>query len=231
MPEYTHPYEMHNGHIIAAMQGQSVLIDTGSPFSFSLNDVICVGDTPFSVPRQIGDITPEGIGDFVGCEVEALAGCDILNKYDVTIDPVDRTITLSDEIQPFGGEAYDTQFALGVPILGVTVRGENQRLCFDTGAQLSYLSKALMHGLEPRGQVDDFHPTMGHFQAQTALVPMMLAGENIDILCGEASNAVMMMLQMANVTGVLGSAVFTRFKVHLSARTQKIYFQTITYGD
>ena len=228
----SYPFSMHNGHIVADMGRECVLIDTGSPFSLCREDEKNGGGTLDPLARQMGGISLEKIGEFVGCEVEALAGCDILNRYDVTIDPVKRRLILYSEIQPFGGEAYDAEFALGVPILDVTVRGEKQRLCFDTGAQLSYLPESLIQGLESAGQRHDFSPLLGlgTFAAQTARVPITLAGENIDILCG-ANDKVQALLRMANITGVLGSAVFTHFKVHLSARTQKICFRAITYDD
>jgi len=100
---HTYRYEFINGHIIAIVGQLRLLIDTGSPSSCADSSPIEIGGGSFQIQRNYMGVTPESLSASVGTTINGLVGADILNRYDILIDPKACTVTLTEEELPLEG--------------------------------------------------------------------------------------------------------------------------------
>ena len=95
----------------------------------------------------------------------------------------------------------------GIPIISPSVNGEQFRLFFVTGAQVSYLQDDLLASFPEAGMLEDFYPGFGKFETMTHLVPFRLASTDRTFRCGRLPGLLGLSLMMADTQGILGNAI------------------------
>ena len=188
-------YDNINGHIILPCEGKRLLVDTGSPIS------ICYGSMDFLVREYqlhtpVQGASPEALSEFIGTQIDALIGLDILSNHDLRLDW--NTLEFDPE-ENGDGESLPLSFGnFGLPAIPIEVNGHTVEVIFDTGAQISYINKSVVVGECSVGEFCDFHHTVGEFTTDVyrlptkfgeqvltldyGLLPESVYGGNLDIL-------------------------------------------------
>ncbi|HSV92395.1 MAG TPA: VWA domain-containing protein, partial [Desulfobacterales bacterium] len=128
-----------NGHLLAEIGQDRVLIDTGSPISVGNRSSLELLGHEHPLKPTYEGATVDSIGSLVGTLITVLLGSDIMARYDVRIDLDAAEIEFSEVELQVGPDALQLEYFQGVPIVAATVGGTAQRFFFDTGAKLSYL--------------------------------------------------------------------------------------------
>lgn len=211
---YTYPYEMIDGHIIVTSDdGKVCLIDTGSHVSIgNPGNILFAGASHVLQPSLLGKAAYELPGP-IGVRIDVLAGADILNRYDMLIDPVRQVLEFSDEEHDVEGEAIPVELLSGVPMLDADVGGNRIRVFFDTGAPVSYACEGRLQAFPRVGTADDFYITCGAFQTALHRAPVTLGNRVIDLDVGVLPPPLQSLLLTAGVEGILGTAILSYFVV------------------
>jgi len=220
-------YELVDGHIIIAFEGHRLLIDTGAPMSVANFSPLVIDGISHSVAKSYMGVTPESLSKSVGTQIAALVGADILNQYDIVIEPEKNEFFITREELPLAGTNLELDSFMGIPILEAKFNQETVRMFFDTGAKLSYLGSDLTADYNPAGEEKDFYPGMGEFVTRVFEIEFLLASERLCLKFGNLPEALQTMLLMADTAGILGTALFETHKIQLAMRRNKMSLQRI----
>lgn len=220
---YTYPYDMVDGHIIVTSDdGKVCLIDTGSPFSVgSSGHVLLAGARHTLTPSLRGKAAHELTGQ-IGVRVDVLVGADILNRYDMSIDPERQVLEFSDEDINVEGEAVPVELLSGVPVLEADVGGRRIKVFFDTGAPVSYALEELLHAFPRVGTANDSYITCGAFQTVLHRVPVTLGSWSLVLDVGVLPQALQACLRMTGTEGIVGTAILSHFMVAYMPRRKRM---------
>ena len=168
------------------IDGLSVLIDTGCPFSMAPRPLKFLGEL-YEFPNNINGITPQKLSDLGGFQIDALFGCNILSKHTLRIRWRDGKLDIGNDV-PHGlikSEFLTFDKNSNFPIVfPVTIADVHTKAILDTGAHLSYIDPTLLQGLTPSGQREDFHIFVGRYTVNTCTVATALDNVPIDIEYG-----------------------------------------------
>lgn len=220
--KYAYQYAVTDGHLIAVVDKLCCLIDTGAPTSVSDTTPFKFAGRSHPVEHSYMGVSCESLSADVGAHIDALVGADILNQYDMLIDPSASTITLSDEPQSLEGETIALDEFMGIPIIQASVADQSIRMFFDTGAKLSYLDPDMSRAFPDAGPEQDFYPGVGKFRTQTFTVPISVGTEEIFLRVGVLPQLLQMTLMMADTSGILGTAILENHIVCFAPRRQSM---------
>lgn len=223
----TYDYELVNGHIIVVDRDERYLLDTGAPASISsVSPLELAGLSTPAVDQYLG-ITLDSLSKNVGSTLDGMIGVDILNQFDVLIDPVASKITFSTDTINLDAEPVSIENFLGIPIIVASIDEKPIKLFLDTGAKISYLSTGITDSLEPSGMVEDFYPDYGTFSTSTYQLNLKVGNEIFNLCFGNLPELLEMTLLSANVQGILGTEVLTTHKMLYAPRKSQICFQRL----
>lgn len=224
---HTYKYEFVDGHIIAIADQRHLLIDTGAPFSVADASPIEFAGGSYKAQKTFMGISPESLSRSIGTPIDALVGADVLNRYDIFIDPTTQTLNVSEGELQLEGQVLQLDNVIGIPIIEAMV-GENKvRMFFDTGAKLSYLDPQRINGFEPVGTEKDFYPGVGDFSTNVYDIPIMLAEETLVLRVGNLPELLQMTLMMAGTGGILGTAILRTHRVTYAPRRKTLVLKRI----
>jgi hypothetical protein len=223
---YTSPYRMVDGHIIVTSEdGKICLIDTGAPCTVGNAEIVMFAGGRYPLkPDFLGKAADELPGP-IGVRIDVLIGVDILNRYDMLIDPVRKVLVFSEEELAVEGEALPIEQAMGVPIVTADVGGNRLKMFFDTGAKVSYVDEKTADAYPRVGTAHDYYMTVGPFQTSIHRIPMLLGSLTIDLECGTLPQSLQLSLAAAGAEGIVGNAILERFMVAYMPRRNKIILQ------
>lgn len=199
------PLTLRADHLFVEIDSALWLLDTGAPTSFGAALQICQRDF-LPAPSYMG-LTPGALSKTLGVNCHGLLGADILNQFDILLEPHLERIGLSEEEITHTGTPVRLDFFMGIPIVNATIQGKTHRMFFDTGAQVSYLQDDALAGFPPAGTLKDFYPGFGSFETDTHLVPLALESLEFTLRCGRLPGLLGASLMMANTTGIIGHAI------------------------
>ena len=220
---YTIPYRMVDGHIIVTSEdGKICLIDTGSHVSIgNLENILFAGARHALTPSLMGRAAYELPGP-IGVRIDVLAGVDILNHYDMLIDPMRQVLEFSDEERYVDGETLPVELLSGVPMLEADVCGKRIKVFFDTGAPISYAREDILRAFPQVGMADDYYITCGAFQTTIHRVPVTLGSRSLVLNVGVLPPTLQSALLAVGVEGILGTAILEHFMVAYQPRRKRI---------
>jgi hypothetical protein len=221
--KHTIPYRMVDGHIIVTSEdGRICLIDTGSPCSVGNAESVMFAGGRYPLQSTFLGKAVDELPGPIGVRIDVLIGVDILNRYDMLIDPVRLVLVFSDEELDLEGEQLSIELVMGVPIVTADVGGTRIKMFFDTGAKVSYVDEKTA-GAYPRvGTAQDYYMTVGPFQAAVHRIPMMLGSLTIDLECGTLPQSLQLSLAAAGAAGIVGNAILVNFMVAYLPRRHRI---------
>lgn len=217
---YAYPYELVNGHIVLDVGERRMLVDTGAPSSVGDEPTLRIAGREHEVQQDYMGVSPGSLSENVGVGLNALLGADILNRYDVVIEPDTSEVFFAEDQLDLPPQVLPLDFFMGIPIVTGSVNGRTLRLFFDTGAQLSYLDAGVTSGLPDAGEAEDFYPSLGAFTTPTFEVPVGLGGDEILLRVGNLPEILQVMLMMADTQGILGTALLDRYAIYYAPRRQ-----------
>ena len=223
-----YPYELVGGHIIVVDGADRLLLDTGGPTSVAETGALGFGGIQTSTATDYMGVTPASLSEHIGCHISALVGADVLNQFDVRIDPTNRTVTIQDDEPELNGTVMQLDFFMGIPVVEVGVGTRSVRMFFDTGAKLSYVSPDITTGVEPAGQEDDFYPGVGKFTTEAFDVRVHFGEESCALRVGHLPELLQMTLMMADTSGILGTAILNNYAVHYAPRRHSLGLMKVT---
>ena len=223
--KYEYSYNLVDGHIIVDVDMNYLLIDTGAPSSVGNTSPLNFAGKSHKVSESYMGVTLESLSSNVGSTINGLVGADILNQYDILIEPVTCRIVLSKEELPAEGVPLTLNTFMGIPIVDAVISDKTVRMFFDTGAKLSYLSPELSVQFPDAGEESDFYPGVGEFTTQTYSVPIGLANKEITLRMGTLPKLLQATLMMANTDGILGTAILDTYTILFAPRRKFLLLQ------
>lgn len=206
MPTQTLPLLFKRDHLYVQVGNQLWLYDTGADRSF--------GDTAFAFCERAFEpdvdymgITAGDISGFLGETVSGIIGADALCEFDHIIDLRQGVLTVSTDALTSIGAEQKLAFFMAVPMVDATVAGQDARLFFDTGAQISYYQETVDDSYPDGGVIEDFFPGTGKFTSDTHILPTALNGVTHSLRYGQLPGMMGMAIRLAGSNGILGNDV------------------------
>ena len=194
-----------NGHLLAEIGPERALIDTGAPVSLGKRPSFLLLGRDVALQSSFQGASVDDIGRLVGNRITVLLGSDAMNRFDVRLEG--GTVSFAEGEMPLAGNPLPLDFFQGVPVVTATVCGGNERFFFDTGAKLSYLHSALVRGLPTVDTDRDFLLGFGEFDVNVFEQAFLLGGRQYRLRCASLPPLLETALTLANVKGILGSAL------------------------
>lgn len=214
------------GHLIVSIGNNIAIVDTGSPYSISIEPFSFLGEH-HSPPQSFMGVTTQHISELSGINIDILIGCDILSRHTLRIRWRDNAIDIGDNIAD-GSISLKFTPLLGIPVFPITLECRSTNVIFDTGAHLSYINPELVYGQIPSGQREDFHPFAGKYTVPTYFVSTVLDDSPINIEYGILPNNLQGMMDMVmnrtDSSAVIGTQLLEFFDCTLSWKRNIISF-------
>ena len=212
-------------HLILETGSTSLLLDTGAPSSLC-NRNINLCDRVFQVQDQYLGVSLEWLIEQTGCQIDGLLGMDILSEFTMELDVARNRIRFDEKINGEGATIPVTSI-MGIPVIKISIEGNEQQVFFDTGAQLSYADPLLMTGMEAVGEMDDFYPGFGNFKTSVYNLNTRLAGKNLTCSYGILPELLRSTLMMAGTSGILGNEILQEFRCTLNMRENFMFIISV----
>ena len=119
-----------------------------------------------------------------------------------------------------------------MPLLPVTVAGRRGLAISDTETPLAYIAPALVDGLRPAREQEDFHPFAGRFTTPVYRVPTTVAGHTVDLEYGVPRPHVLAeMLRLSGALAIVGGGLLENFDCLVSWRQRRITWVPVQVDD
>ncbi|MCX8155216.1 MAG: hypothetical protein N3J91_01985 [Verrucomicrobiae bacterium] len=219
---HSYPLKHRNGHLFVEVEGELWLLDTGSPLSFGKNTTIALAGQPFNINSSFHGLAAAALLEAIGVPCAGLLGGDVLDKFDHLLEVESGRLTLSTDTLEHSGESIPLEPLMGVPVVKAQVRGNEFRMFFDTGAQLSYFQSPMLTQFPSLGSFTDFYPGIGNFSTETYEVPLSLGAVTTTLRCGVLPTLLGTALNLANVQGIIGIEMLLNRKVGYFPRQRRL---------
>ena len=196
-----------NDHVFANINNQEWLIDTGAPTSFGLSNSLEINGHEFELYSNYLGLSAKELSMHTGHVVHGLIGTDVLNQFNVVMDYDNEKIAFSNEEVAMKGIEIPMRKFMGIPIINVGIDGQNRKMFFDTGAQISYWQGSCINAYEPVGTMKDFYPGFGEFETKVYSIDIELEDKPFNIRCGVLPNQLEMALSMGGTEGIIGNEI------------------------
>ena len=201
------PLRTQDDHVLLEVEGQSWLLDTGAPLSFSDARIIVLAGKPFQIASNYHGLTAAALSQFVGVRCQGLLGADVLGSFDLVLDAPSAVATLSTDELPQVGHPVSLDQLMGIPTVSAQIRGNTHQMFFDTGAQVSYFQDASLTDFAEAGRVTDFYPGFGQFQTTTYHVEVSLGNLVFTLRTGALPDLLAASLGMGDTRGIIGNQI------------------------
>ncbi len=196
-----------NGHIFACINDREWLIDTGAPTSFGLSSSLEINGYEFELHNNYLGLSAKELSMHTGHVVYGLIGTDILNRFNIVMDCENEKIVFSNEEVAMGGIKVSMRKFMGIPIINVKIDGQNRKMFFDTGAQISYWHGNSINAYESVDTMTDFYPGFGEFETKVYSIDIELENKPFNIRCGVLPDKLEMALSMGGTEGIIGNEI------------------------
>lgn len=205
----TFDFEAFEGHIVAHIDGNDCLVDTGSPVTFGTGRSLPSFGKPLIGEGLRGLDAPE-IGRLLGRPLDILLGVDVLGHQPFLVDWEARTITFDPETRPVGTE-IPLDNIMGCPLVSARIGGQVVKLAVDTGARVTFLNPSLVTGERPVGHYDDFYITCGPFTCDSFEKRVRIGDISLDLIVGGLPPDLETGLGFMGLDGILGNDIFDHY--------------------
>lgn len=210
------------GCLFTEIEGEKVLIDTGSPISIGNRKGWLFFDDVFQLSQSALGISMNYLGNELGTNVDVLMGTDIIKNYIVTIDLSHNQVHFSDTLLVRSGKTIPFKVLMGTPIIHAKIDGKAMDLFFDTGAKLTYVEKQLVQNLVPISEEKDFYPTLGRFVTPVYELPLEIVDETVIVKCGILPEMLEQAIRMTGAKAILGTEILKTYTTSLDFQNQVI---------
>jgi hypothetical protein len=211
------PFDFVAGHVVAAIDGRRVLVDTGSPVTFGRVDRLSIAGEARPIVTGVLGFTVETAAEHIrklpgvapDFDVDVLLGTDLLWGHDLVLDFPGRTLSISPTVRPEGAARCSsrTRFLIEDLVVG----GQGLLALVDTGAPVSYLSTRHTEGFPVSGWARDFFHGGGDFQVPLRLVRHTFRGRRAEAPFAEPPVSVWMSMRLLGVEAIVGTDLLEAF--------------------
>jgi len=203
----TLPLELRDGHVFVEIGGELWLVDTGATSSFGTSGNVSIAGEQFNLGSGCLGLTAETLSQFVGVPCAGLLGADVLGRFDHIFDAAGGQLSLSTAELSHRGQSVRLDDFMGIPIVTARVGGNDYRMFFDTGAQISYFQDDSLRDFPSAGSFADFYPGFGQFETDTHEVPLSLGEIAFTLRCGTLPEVLGVTLMKAGTEGIVGNSI------------------------
>ena len=205
----TFEFEAFEGHIVAHIDGNDCLVDTGSPLTFGEGrSMPSFGKT--EIGAGLPGLDAHEVGRLLGRPLDILLGTDLLGNQPFLVDWEARTITFDPETRPAGSE-IPLDNIMGCPLVSARIGGQALKLAVDTGARVTFLNPSLVAGERPVGHYDDFYITCGPFTCDSFEKTVDVGDVSLDLVVGGLPPDLETGLGFIGLDGILGNDIFDHY--------------------
>ena len=219
---FTTNLKFQAGHLYVSINEHDWLLDTGAPMTFGNVNTLHIGNTRFDVPNNYMGLNASQLSEFVGHTTVGIIGTDILNQFNIIIDTKNEIATFTNDTIPLEGNALEIDEYMGIPIIIAKINGENRKMFFDTGAQISYFQNKSINNFPAIGEFTDFYPGFGQFQTNLYMVDAVIGTEEYKLRCGQLPKLLSMTLLKTGTEGIVGNEIFKNHVVGYFPSIKKI---------
>ena len=214
-------YEV-DGHVLAEIDNERVLLDTGGAVSLGSRPSLRLGGNRFPLRTDLPGLDVSEISQLIGTRITALVGADILGRMNFVIDLDEGIFADLQEPAGRGRGILEIDNRIGVPVVEVTVDGERVPLFLSTGSRLSTLPLDIFRRYNPTGTRSDFYAGFGEFESPVTRLPVDMNGARMDIEFGRIPESLERMIKMGGAVGILSSNILERFRLEYWGRAGRI---------
>lgn len=216
----TFPINLVDGHLLISDNGNTILVDTGSPMTVHNAQSLHFLGREFKTHTSILGSKVSDLSKLAGIEFSTLLGMDILTQYKVVFDYENRQLTfLSPDEAGMEGTEITLLNLMGAVGVKVGVAGQEYVMAVDTGAPLSYISESVTSDMQPVGEKEDFHPMAGRYTTPVYEAVSEVVGRTFTVSYGNLPALLALPLQVGSIDGVIGYDFFKSFRVMLDFRS------------
>jgi hypothetical protein len=200
--EWTIDIRIEKNHLVTEIDGQLLLIDTGSPCSFGQ----CTFEWVYE--EMILTLPPQPMNfqilrERIDLPLDGIIGSNLLLKRGLQLDISRGLLTLYDEI-PYGSRACVLSSIMNVPVVIIDVGGIPQQIIIDTGAMQSFIDKQTALELPRVGSVRDFMPTGEEFTADLVEMEAVVHETKLAIQPAVSPPELESLLDDVSASGIIG---------------------------
>ena len=213
-----------DGHLLISDNGNTILVDTGSPVTVHQEDTLSFLGREFPVHTSILGDRIDSLCKLSGIEFTTLLGMDILSQYRVVFDYENRELTfLTDEEAGMEGTTVPLVNVMGgVKAICLEINGQPLKMAIDTGAPLSYVDRIVTDDFESIGEKEDFHPMAGRYTTPIFKLEAEFCGKRFTSTYGNLPTMMGLSLKLGGLDGVVGYDFFKSFKVIFDFRNSVV---------
>ena len=213
-----------DGHLLISNNGNTILVDTGSPVTVHQEDTLSFLGREFPVHTSILGDRIDSLCKLSGIEFTTLLGMDILSQYRVVFDYENRELTfLTDEEAGMEGTTVPLVNVMGgVKAICLEINGQPLKMAIDTGAPLSYVDRIVTDDFESIGEKEDFHPMAGRYTTPIFKLEAEFCGKRFTGTYGNLPTMMGLSLKLGGLDGVVGYDFFKSFKVLFDFRNSVV---------
>lgn len=174
-----HRFEISGGLLVANLAGQRIVLDTGSPVSFSRLGSVLFGGRVHRNANSSWAGDADWLSNLAESKLDGLVGCDVLQDYRFMIDRGAGEIAVIGPTE-MGKAAIGLPFdrATGVPVISARVNGLPTRVVLDTGAACCFTTAKLLAGVaECDSRIEVRHPSHGPSMTKIYIASLAIGGE------------------------------------------------------
>lgn len=175
-------YELSNNHYIIDINNKKYLLDTGSPFSFYINDEcksLEIDGVKYHLHNTPSNLDINETTKLVGVSVDGFIGLDIVYQTSLTIYKNGLVDFCSHDVD--GNTVTLKTFPLLSFQVGFNLMSGN--CIIDTGAKYGYGIKGLFYNKIPYNRVNDYNPILKHLSSDVYHLDVVVGGtqKQVDI--------------------------------------------------
>lgn len=227
-------YLISKGHHLVKIEDKVLVIDTGSPISFSVTgniNSIKINENDYEMINNLVKVDGNALHEFIGVNIDGLIGVDILSKIGgVFFNKLEKTITFTSE------NDFHNSVRVPIKLFGVmgmyyidckfTAGGNNIKSLLDTGAYMSYIDPEIAKFGVPDGNVLDYSPTFGGWIETTKVkLPVIIGSEKQDISMAMMTQAIKAQLSMIGCKAILGINEIQWDKMLIDLRNNELVYE------
>jgi Ca-activated chloride channel family protein len=210
------PLKLVYGHLLAEMDGRTILVDTGCPVSIGRHLHWVFMEQSFELSRSYMGISVDDLSNLVNERVDILLGADLLQLACTEIDLADQIIVFRAHPELHTDVRIPIEQFMGVPSLQANIRGKDVNLIIDSGSQYSYLRSDMVSGMKASGKARDFYPGFGEFDTDLYDLDVTLGGKHVRLKFGVLPRMLETAVLVTRSDGLLGTELFQHFRAELA---------------
>jgi hypothetical protein len=213
----TFPFKRIGEHLFAEVEGELLLVDTGTPDSFSEGRGRSIVSGLRIENQRSSFVDAAEMQRRLKVPVVGILGMDLMRRCDVVFDLPAGALTLTLAAQPQPEAAHALRSRMGVPVFdlpyedGLGSSTTDIPVFLDSGARYSYLSPDRIAATK-LGRVEDYSPVLGPLVAnlyrashRAHVVPGRF---RVPMHFAEPPRALSTLMDLAGVEGILGVEAF-----------------------